>query len=136
MKRRIARDADRRTASAVPVVSSAVPRQFRPRQALRSGGRHGWNQCAAVQEQHGARSSANCAHESNERANVLRLCRRPNRTTRKKGNPRDHKPPRNRRCSRSEEHTSELQSRLHLVCRLLLEKKKKKENKLTVHYNT
>src|SRR5687768_18033949 len=30
---------------------------------------------------------------------------------------------------RSEEHTSELQSRLHLVCRLLLEKKKKKKNK-------
>src|SRR2546429_2813462 len=30
------------------------------------------------------------------------------------------------RGARSEEHTSELQSRLHLVCRLLLEKKKKK----------
>src|SRR2546429_6735150 len=29
---------------------------------------------------------------------------------------------------RSEEHTSELQSRLHLVCRLLLEKKKKYSN--------
>src|SRR2546422_2014466 len=29
------------------------------------------------------------------------------------------------RLGRSEEHTSELQSRLHLVCRLLLEKKKK-----------
>src|SRR2546422_8279518 len=29
------------------------------------------------------------------------------------------------RSPRSEEHTSELQSRLHLVCRLLLEKKKK-----------
>src|SRR2546422_8584927 len=29
---------------------------------------------------------------------------------------------------RSEEHTSELQSRLHLVCRLLLEKKKTKRN--------
>src|SRR5436305_10685182 len=29
---------------------------------------------------------------------------------------------------RSEEHTSELQSRPHLVCRLLLEKKKKKKN--------
>src|SRR5436305_7800429 len=29
--------------------------------------------------------------------------------------------------SRSEEHTSELQSRPHLVCRLLLEKKKKKK---------
>src|SRR2546429_5667431 len=32
---------------------------------------------------------------------------------------------RNTPCDRSEEHTSELQSRLHLVCRLLLEKKKK-----------
>src|SRR2546422_2784448 len=30
---------------------------------------------------------------------------------------------------RSEEHTSELQSRLHLVCRLLLEKKKKIQHK-------
>src|SRR2546422_1707849 len=29
---------------------------------------------------------------------------------------------------RSEEHTSELQSRLHLVCRLLLEKKKKNQH--------
>src|SRR2546427_3650691 len=34
-----------------------------------------------------------------------------------------------RRVSRSEEHTSELQSQSNLVCRLLLEKKKKK------HYN-
>src|SRR5207253_6804912 len=32
--------------------------------------------------------------------------------------------------TRSEEHTSELQSRGHLVCRLLLEKKKKKITKL------
>src|SRR2546422_5835689 len=32
-----------------------------------------------------------------------------------------------RKFVRSEEHTSELQSRLHLVCRLLLEKKKKKK---------
>src|SRR2546429_7255930 len=31
--------------------------------------------------------------------------------------------------SRSEEHTSELQSRLHLVCRLLLEKKKQHRQK-------
>src|SRR2546422_4275394 len=30
-------------------------------------------------------------------------------------------------CLRSEEHTSELQSRLHLVCRLLLEKKKRRD---------
>src|SRR2546422_8327144 len=34
---------------------------------------------------------------------------------------------------RSEEHTSELQSRLHLVCRLLLEKKKTQCNLATVH---
>src|SRR6266498_4697647 len=34
--------------------------------------------------------------------------------------------------SRSEEHTSELQSRPHLVCRLLLEKKKKHKQKLTL----
>src|SRR2546422_6194656 len=39
-----------------------------------------------------------------------------------------------RRCAiRSEEHTSELQSRLHLVCRLLLEKKKK-EHKDEMRY--
>src|SRR5258705_1823411 len=35
--------------------------------------------------------------------------------------------PSSRRPSRSEEHTSELQSLRHLVCRLLLEKKKKKK---------
>src|SRR5947209_16357191 len=35
---------------------------------------------------------------------------------------------------RSEEHTSELQSRQYLVCRLLLEKKKKKEKK-TIRVN-
>src|SRR5438105_11703542 len=34
-------------------------------------------------------------------------------------------------CGRSEEHTSELQSRVDLVCRLLLEKKKKKHRKKT-----
>src|SRR2546429_3400900 len=50
-----------------------------------------------------------------------------------------------RRCSgiewrrthlRSEEHTSELQSRLHLVCRLLLEKKKKKTSRSAPHQPT
>src|SRR5690554_7337540 len=38
--------------------------------------------------------------------------------------------------SRSEEHTSELQSRPHLVCRLLLEKKKKKINNTKRHRDT
>src|SRR2546429_6279099 len=36
--------------------------------------------------------------------------------------------------TRSEEHTSELQSRLHLVCRLLLEKKKDKETQTRTAY--
>src|SRR2546422_6808604 len=35
---------------------------------------------------------------------------------------------------RSEEHTSELQSRLHLVCRLLLEKKNKKNVAIHTRY--
>src|SRR3989442_7183065 len=37
--------------------------------------------------------------------------------------------------TRSEEHTSELQSRPHLVCRLLLEKKKKTELLKKPHYH-
>src|SRR2546429_7334409 len=48
------------------------------------------------------------------------------RFVRPTGNPVDGSP------HRSEEHTSELQSRLHLVCRLLLEKKK---NNITVEYH-
>src|SRR5436305_5679021 len=40
------------------------------------------------------------------------------------------------RRDRSEEHTSELQSRPHLVCRLLLEKKKKNNNNHTIHIPT
>src|SRR2546425_3042264 len=39
--------------------------------------------------------------------------------------PRKEQPPRPARRARSEEHTSELQSLAYLVCRLLLEKKKK-----------
>src|SRR2546429_6647037 len=42
-----------------------------------------------------------------------------------------HSPARFRTLARSEEHTSELQSRLHLVCRLLLEKKKNSIRHLT-----
>src|SRR5690554_7628331 len=45
-------------------------------------------------------------------------------------NRRSIPPPATNKYSRSEEHTSELQSRPHLVCRLLLEKKKNKPNKV------
>src|SRR5216684_7859661 len=57
---------------------------------------------------------------------------------RKRGHQNAHTPGRDRigrkhsrPIARSEEHTSELQSRLHLVCRLLLEKKK--ENKCATY---
>src|SRR2546422_5691810 len=45
----------------------------------------------------------------------------------------NHAPLEPMNCTRSEEHTSELQSRLHLVCRLLLEKKKKEAETLHAH---
>src|SRR5438552_14164658 len=50
------------------------------------------------------------------------------RCRRRRTEPDGHDPPRNRArfFVRSEEHTSELQSPDHLVCRLLLEKKKKR----------
>src|SRR5690606_41476299 len=49
--------------------------------------------------------------------NIPRLCSRT-----------DQHVPGSSPCSRSEEHTSELQSRENLVCRLLLEKKKQNKN--------
>src|SRR3712207_8172119 len=42
-------------------------------------------------------------------------------------------PPRPPRAARSEEHTSELQSRQYLVCRLLLEKKKQTKCTISAH---
>src|SRR2546430_7321248 len=50
---------------------------------------------------------------------------------------RSHHRPRRlcRNLSRSEEHTSELQSQSNLVCRLLLEKKKKKKSTIRRHNN-
>src|SRR3712207_7343923 len=65
---------------------------------------------------------------------ALRLCKKHPSSQRLRGRPRAESPPtpsaprhgRGSRSSgrRSEEHTSELQSRQYLVCRLLLEKKK------------
>src|SRR5438876_7586771 len=51
---------------------------------------------------------------------------RPERQSRTTGRPDAHAP-----LPRSEEHTSELQSPVHLVCRLLLEKKKKNKQPTT-----
>src|SRR5438309_3596897 len=59
--------------------------------------------------------------ESTSADSNLRSCRPRAKTFRSTGRTA---PPRKGR--RSEEHTSELQSQFHLVCRLLLEKKKKK----------
>src|SRR2546429_5030927 len=46
-----------------------------------------------------------------------------------RGQRRAHLAPVGGEVCRSEEHTSELQSRLHLVCRLLLEKKNKNDSR-------
>src|SRR5687768_18298757 len=76
------------------------------------------------------------------RSTARRVCGGVRRSRRRAGGPRRRSPkisisriahnsPVGSSCfsrTRSEEHTSELQSRLHLVCRLLLEKKKKKKN--------
>src|SRR5438045_4537517 len=52
------------------------------------------------------------------------------------GDPAGHVPADGARAGRSEEHTSELQSLRHLVCRLLLEKKKTTtQRQLTPHRN-
>src|SRR5439155_27244045 len=74
------------------------------------------------------------ALELQERAARLRPvpARRPARPSRGAVRRQDHAPPAGVLSpgsgdSSSEEHTSELQSRGHLVCRLLLEKKKKKK---------
>src|SRR3989442_7224422 len=58
-----------------------------------------------------------------------RLARSPTRSPRCVATPR---PKRLIPRTRSEEHTSELQSRPHLVCRLLLEKKKKHKHRFIV----
>src|SRR3989442_3041790 len=70
------------------------------------------------------RSARGRGHARPPRGGRRWLCARPGRRghRRRRERQRDPAPPR----SRSEEHTSELQSRPHLVCRLLLEKKKKK----------
>src|SRR5205085_3890964 len=53
--------------------------------------------------------------------------RRRSRASRRSNSPHDRSHPGPEHSARSEEHTSELQSQSNLVCRLLLEKKKKKK---------
>src|SRR5882762_11990230 len=69
---------------------------------------------------HDALPISSCARSSSARCSTRRE--------------RWYPPPLCRR-TRSEEHTSELQSHLNLVCRLLLEKKKKKTNKNSLPFH-
>src|SRR5262245_63130343 len=64
--------------------------------------------------------------ERSQRAKRALACTSASRET---ASPSRLRVPASRFPSRSEEHTSELQSLRHLVCRLLLEKKKKRKNK-------
>src|SRR5947199_7733487 len=74
------------------------------------------------------------AHEArrylngNFEARVTGLCRYLFHDMGFRGNVQSYYDPRNSYLNRSEEHTSELQSLRHLVCRLLLEKKTPKRN--------
>src|SRR5689334_24005025 len=63
---------------------------------------------------------------------LFRSCAQWRRGHRGAGEPAQRRRRGHQRHPRSEEHTSELQSQFHLVCRLLLEKKKKKNK----HLNT
>src|SRR5438477_5372095 len=56
------------------------------------------------------------------------------RTHRSQRRRQDHRAQCDSRTHRSEEHTSELQSHVNLVCRLLLEKKKKKNKYISSNY--
>src|SRR2546422_7568393 len=69
------------------------------------------------------------------RGSPLRESRAEPRRASPKSAPAPRKPSHERSLpSRSEEHTSELQSRLHLVCRLLLEKKKNTKTETKTDY--
>src|SRR2546421_9386183 len=66
--------------------------------------------------------------ESRRRCTIVTSCQRPSLNADSRSTPTSSKPWRACRRRRSEEHTSELQSRSDLVCRLLLEEKKKKQD--------
>src|SRR5687768_18144888 len=76
-------------------------------------------------------SKSNNVNQSLSRGSAIKLPRQGKLSSR--GDPKSPRTPHRLRGLkpeiRSEEHTSELQSRLHLVCRLLLEKKKKNKKK-------
>src|SRR5690242_21279914 len=69
-----------------------------------------------------------------------RMRRRPSRSSEETGSSNhftsQESAYRSAQASRSEEHTSELQSHVNLVCRLLLEKKKKKQNNQHTRHHT
>src|SRR2546425_3314919 len=99
--------------------SAASARDSRPRRAARDG--------AVVQCVGGCAGSRTCLatlaghHRVAHDFRAARLCRA-------------HKRARDKAELRSEEHTSELQSLAYLVCRLLLEKKKKYNATLKTHH--
>src|SRR2546422_7699909 len=76
------------------------------------------------------RTCRGVAENWNKPCQTLIFVAKSKRTTGPGSQPK-RRPKRSASCHRSEEHTSELQSRLHLVCRLLLEKKKKKTERHT-----
>src|SRR6266487_5431302 len=109
-----------------------MPRYWRGSEP--SGGRHdeleaSTSQRKTLSSRPGRAGSSSCAR-SHRRTAGMRRCA----PTSLRGCPPPRPPPGSAThpracCRRSEEHTSELQSPVHLVCRLLLEKKKTKHIK-------
>src|SRR2546425_1369895 len=83
---------------------------FRSRNICRPRASRGWASITLKPKAKCCRTPAGSRCTAAPRARTMRTCRRSRRTRK-----------------RSEEHTSELQSLAYLVCRLLLEKKKKKK---------
>src|SRR6266480_1340656 len=116
-----------------PVEDRARPRFVRrrsPLQALPPSPRHA---PARYRIARADRFRVSAWHRRSPRPRPRRRSARRAREENRQGRARNFRqiPPR-RCCSRSEEHTSELQSHVNLVCRLLLEKKKK-NIKYTIH---
>src|SRR5207249_11984375 len=96
-----------------------MPKSYHPRDTMTSPGQdRRLFSCLKCEPVHRDLPSFPTRRSSDLRKIIPRLCRRTNRVTSE-----GLAPMAMRRPSRSEEHTSELQSRFELVCRLLLAKK-------------
>src|SRR5687768_5905165 len=84
-----------------------------------------WSHDKIVRSTHGVNCTGSCSWKIYVKGGIVTWETQQTDYPRTRPELPNHEPRGCARGARSEEHTSELQSRLHLVCRLLLEKKKK-----------